>query len=32
MSEMIENNQAPIAPDFTATDSEGKVIQLSAFK
>ena len=29
---MIENKQAPIAPDFTATDTEGKIIQLTAFK
>ena len=29
---MIDNNQTPSAPDFTATDSEGKVIQLSDYK
>jgi peroxiredoxin len=29
---MIENNQAQVAPQFTAADSEGKVIQLSAYK
>jgi peroxiredoxin len=29
---MIENNQAQIALDFKAADSEGKTIQLSAYK
>jgi peroxiredoxin len=29
---MMDINQACIAPDFTATDTEGKVIQLTAFK
>jgi len=29
---MMDINQARIAPDFTATDTEGKVIQLTAFK
>ena len=32
MSEMIEKTQAQIAPDFKAADSEGKTIQLSAYK
>lgn len=29
---MIDVNQTTIAPDFTATDSEGKTIQLSAYR
>ena len=34
---MIDNNQppvapTPIAPDFTATDSEGRTIRLSDYK
>ena len=29
---MIDITQAPTAPDFTATDTKGKVIQLTAFK
>jgi peroxiredoxin len=29
---MIDENQNPLAPDFSATDSEGKLIHLSDFK
>ena len=29
---MIDKNQAPLALDFTATDSEGRVIKLSDYK
>ncbi len=29
---MIEENQTPLAPDFSAADSEGRVIQLSNYK
>ena len=29
---MIEENQTPLAPDFTATDSESRVIQLSGYR
>jgi peroxiredoxin len=29
---MIDINQAHTAPDFTATDTEGKVIQLTAYR
>jgi len=29
---MIETQQATLAPDFTATDSEGRVIRLSDYK
>lgn len=29
---MIEEKQSTMAPDFTATDSEGKVIRLSDYK
>jgi peroxiredoxin len=29
---MIDANQMPPAPDFTATDSEGEVIRLSDYK
>ena len=32
MSEMIATNEAQIAVDFTATDTEGKTITLSAYK
>jgi peroxiredoxin len=32
MTEMIEKNQAIMAPDFTAADTEGKTVQLAAFK
>ena len=29
---MIENNQAELAPDFTATDSEGRTIHFADYK
>jgi peroxiredoxin len=29
---MIDKNQLPAAPDFSATDSEGKLIHLADFK
>jgi peroxiredoxin len=29
---MIDDNQTPAAPDFSATDSEGRLIRLSDFK
>jgi len=29
---MIDQKQTPLAPDFTATDSEGKVIRLADYK
>ncbi len=29
---MIDQTQNSLAPDFTATDSEGRVIQLSDYK
>jgi peroxiredoxin len=29
---MVEESKTPSAPDFTATDSEGKVIRLSDYK
>ncbi len=29
---MIDAREAPIAPDFTAVDSEGRTVQLSAFQ
>jgi peroxiredoxin len=29
---MINENQTPLAPDFTATDSEGNLIHLSDYK
>jgi peroxiredoxin len=29
---MIDQNQTPSAPDFSAADSEGKVIRLSDYK
>ena len=29
---MIDAKQSPQAPDFSATDSEGKVIQLSDYR
>jgi peroxiredoxin len=29
---MIEENQNPVAPDFTANDSEGKLIKLSDYR
>jgi len=28
---MIDENLNPMAPDFTAADSEGKLIQLSSY-
>jgi len=28
----LEENQTTAAPDFTATDAEGKVINLAAYK
>ncbi len=32
LDNMIENNQAVTAPDFTATDSGGKTIHLADYK
>jgi peroxiredoxin len=29
---MIDDKQTPLAPDFSATDSEGKLIRLSDYK
>ncbi len=29
---MIVNNEATLAPDFTATDTEGRIIHLSDYK
>jgi peroxiredoxin len=29
---LIDRNTAEMAPDFTAADSEGKTIQLSAYR
>jgi peroxiredoxin len=29
---MADENQNPVAPDFTAIDSEGKTIKLSDYK
>jgi peroxiredoxin len=29
---MLDKKQAPAAPDFTATDSEGIIIRLSDYK
>ena len=29
---MIDENQTPLAPDFTATDSEGRVLHISDYK
>ncbi len=29
---MINETETPLAPDFSATDSEGKMIQLSGYR
>jgi peroxiredoxin len=29
---MIDNNQNPLAPEFTATDSEGRVVHLIDYR
>jgi peroxiredoxin len=29
---MIDEKQTPLAPDFTATDSEGRVLHLSDYR